>query len=249
MSIKTLLWSMMVASVLLVGTGSAVAQDDGGSDGAATDVTETTSFASQIADNAGPIGWCIIILSVVGVALAIENAVFLRKEKLAPPDLIDEIEALFEAGDYQEAIELCEAEPNFFTNVVAAGLPKLHASFDAIEKSLEEMTEEEALKLHAKIGWLSFIAAVSPMMGLLGTVSGMIESFNVIAATKGQADPSQLSSGISGALVTTMLGLIIAIPMTFAFTLYRNKVVKMTIEIGAVVEDLFERFRPTKAAA
>jgi biopolymer transport protein ExbB len=87
------------------------------------------------------------------------------------------------------------------------------------------------------------------MLGLLGTVTGMIGAFKVIAATKGQADPSQLSSGISGALVTTMFGLIVALPVTFLFTLFRNRVVRMTIEIGAVVEDLFERFRPGKAAA
>jgi biopolymer transport protein ExbB len=243
MNSKTLMVVILGACALLLVPGLAFGQEDAGSE------VQTVSFAEQVLKNAGTIGWLIIVLSILGFALAIENAVFLRKEKLAPPDLIDEIEALFEAGDYQEAIELCEAEPNFFTNVVAAGLPKLNASFEAIEKSLEEMTEEESLKLHSKVGWLSFIAAVAPMMGLLGTVSGMITAFNVIAATKGQADPSQLSEGISGALVTTLLGLIIAIPMTFFFTMFRNKVVKTTIEIGAVVEDLFERFRPTKATA
>ena len=118
-----------------------------------------------------------------------------------------------------------------------------------IDTDGEEMTEEESLKLHTKVGWLSFIAAVTPMLGLLGTVNGMILAFKQIAATKGQADPSQLSVGISGALVTTMFGLVVAIPVTFSFTFFRNKVVKHSIEIGAVIEDLFERFRPSKATA
>ena len=220
-----------------------------GQGGDAADPAKDVSVSvADIFKDGGAIGWIIVVLSVIALALSIENAVNIRKEKLAPPDLVDEIEALFEAGDYQEAIELCEAEPNFFTNIVAAGLPKLNASFEAMEKALEEMVEEEALKLHTKVGWLSFIAAVAPMLGLLGTVAGMIQAFKVIAATKGQADPSQLSDGISGALVTTMFGLIVAIPVTFSFTLFRNKVVKITIEISAIVEDLFERFRPTKVA-
>lgn len=242
MTCKTTLLVMFTSLAFLIGS-LALGQDAG------AEPIDSSISVAQIFKDGGTIGWIIVLLSIVAVALAIESAVNIRKDKLAPPHLIDEIEALFEAQDYQEAINLCESEPNFFTNVVAAGLPKLNASFEAMEKSLEEMVEEEALKLHAKVGWLSFIAAVSPMLGLLGTVSGMIQAFKVIAATKGQADPSQLSTGISGALVTTMFGLVVALPVTFFFTVFRNKVVKMTIEIGAIVEDLFERFRPSKAAA
>ena len=241
MNKKALFLCIVTALVTLLLPALGMAQDaDAGGGG-------DVKFGEVFRD-AGTIGWIIVALSVVMLALAIDNFVNIRKDKLAPQELIQEVEALFEAGDYQEAIELCEAEPNFFTNVVAAGLPKLNASFEAIEKSIEEMVDEEALKLHTRIGWLSFVAAVSPMLGLLGTVAGMIGAFKTIADTKGQADPSQLSSDISGALVTTMFGLIVALPATFAYTLFRNRVVKITIEIGAVAEDLFERFRPSKAA-
>ena len=246
MTFKSILLTLLVVTLGLFVVSSAIGQEGAA---AGDQPIDTSVSVAEIFKDGGTIGWVLVILSIIALALSIENAVNIRKDKLAPPDLIDEVEALFEAGDFQEAIELCEAEPNFFTNVVAAGLPKLNASFQAMEKALEEMTEEEALKLHTKVGWLSFIAAVSPMLGLLGTVWGMITAFKVIAATKGQADPSQLSTGISGALVTTMFGLIVAIPVTFAFTVFRNKLVKMTIEIGAIVEDLFERFRPTKATA
>ncbi|MHC4942930.1 MAG: MotA/TolQ/ExbB proton channel family protein [Planctomycetota bacterium] len=199
----------------------------------------------KIFQDGGLIGWGIVILSVIGLALFIGNLFEMRRDKLAPPDVVEEIEALFEAGEYQEAIELCEAEPSYFTNVVASGLPKLSASFTAMEKAIEEMNEEEAIKYHQKLSWLSLIANIAPMAGLLGTVMGMIQSFNVIAATKGQADPSQLSAGISSALITTMFGLIVAIPMTAAFVFLRNKVVKHSIEISAITSDLFERFRPS----
>jgi biopolymer transport protein ExbB len=130
--------------------------------------------------------------------------------------------------------------------VVAAGLPKLNASFEAMEKSLEEMMEEENTKLYGRLSWLSLIAAVAPMMGLLGTVGGMIGAFNQIAASKGQATPDQLANNISMALITTMLGLMVAIPVTAAFVFLRNRVVAYSLEISAVIEDMFERFRPRK---
>jgi biopolymer transport protein ExbB len=195
-------------------------------------------------EKAGPIGWFIMLLSVVALTLIIKEVLEIRKQKLAPPEIVDEIEALLEAEEYQEAMEVCESEPCYFTNVVAAGLPKLNASFEAMEKSLEEMMEEENTKLYGRLSWLSLIAAVSPMMGLLGTVQGMINAFEQIAATKGQATPDQLAKDISMALITTMLGLTVAIPVTAAFVFLRNRVVAYSLEISAVIEDMFERFRP-----
>ena len=105
------------------------------------------------------------------------------------------------------------------------------------------MGDEESIKLHQKVGWLSLIANVAPMMGLLGTVSGMVDAFNEIASSGGQASPAELADGISKALLTTMFGLIVAIPVTAAFAFIRNRMVKTIIEVGAIVEDLFERFR------
>ncbi|GJM22278.1 MAG: biopolymer transporter ExbB [Planctomycetota bacterium] len=203
--------------------------------------------ASSFFQDAGTIGLVIMVLSVVALTLIIKEIMAMRRDQLAPPELVDEMEALFEAGEYQEAIELCETEPCYFTNIVAAGLPKLNANFDAMEKSLEEMVEEETIKLHARLSWLSLIAGVAPMLGLMGTVNGMIGAFAKIAELKGQATPDQLAGSIAGALITTMLGLIVAVPVTAAFVFLRNRVVSYSLEISAVVEDLFERFRPRDA--
>jgi biopolymer transport protein ExbB len=191
----------------------------------------------------GVIGFCIIALSIVALAIIIENFVSLKRDKLAPPELIDEIQALFDEGQFQEAMELCENEPTYFTRVCGAGISKIGHSFDTIEKSLEEMGDEESIKLHQKIGWLALIANVAPMMGLLGTVSGMVKAFNEIASSGGQANPADLAAGISEALLTTLFGLIVAIPVTASFAFVRNRLVKTVIELGAIVEDLFERFR------
>jgi biopolymer transport protein ExbB len=232
-------------AVLAVAPVSAMAQD------AATDgdtpAPLQTSAGSTFFEDAGAIGLVIIALSIVALTLIVKEIMAVRRDQLAPPELVDEIEALFEAGEYQEAIELCETEPCYFTNIVAAGLPKLNASFDAMEKSLEEMIEEETIKLHARLSWLSLIAGVAPMLGLMGTVNGMIGAFEVIAASKGQATPDKLAGDISGALITTLLGLIVAVPVTAAFVFLRNRVVSYSLEIAAVVEDLFERFRSRSA--
>ena len=203
---------------------------------------ESLSIAALISAS-GPIGWTIIGLSMVMLALVIENYVTLNREKLAPPELIDEIQSLFDEGQYQEAMELCENEQNLFTRICAAGIAKIGHPFEVIQMSLEEMGDEESVKMHQKVGWVAVIAAVAPMIGLLGTVSGMIGAFHTIATTQNPT-PSELAGGIYVALLTTLFGLMVAIPASASFAFLRNRLVRSTIEIGAIVEDLFERFRP-----
>jgi biopolymer transport protein ExbB len=193
--------------------------------------------------HAGIIGWCIVGVSVLSLALIIENFMTLKRDKIAPPDLIDELEALFDEENFQEALELCENERSYLTNVVAAGLGRLGHSFDTIQISVREMEDEESVKLFQKVGYLSLIAATAPMMGLLGTVTGMFVTFGDIADAGGSVSPAQLAGGIKLALVTTIFGLIVAIPVGAFFFMFRNRVLRTTIEVNAIAEDLFERFR------
>lgn len=193
--------------------------------------------------NAGVIGWIIVVLSVVSVALIIENFVSIKRDKLAPPDVINELEALFDEENFQEAMDLCEQEHMYLTNVVQSGLAKLGHPFETIQTAVREMEEEETVKLFQKIGWLSLIAASAPMMGLLGTVSGMFVTFGEIAAAGGSVSPAQLAGGIKLALTTTIFGLCVALPTGAFFFVFRNRVVRTSIEINAIAEDLFERFR------
>ncbi|MEY2980200.1 MAG: MotA/TolQ/ExbB proton channel family protein [Planctomycetota bacterium] len=210
---------------------------------------ETPNPITEAFENAGLIGWIIVALSIVSVALIIENFVSIKREKLAPPEVIDELEALFEEEKFQDAMDLCESQPVYLTNIVGAGLGKLGYSFETIQASVREMQEEETVKLFQKIGWLSLIAASAPMMGLLGTVSGMFVTFGTIAAAGGSVSPAILAGGIKLALVTTIFGLCVALPTGAFYFTFRNKVVRTTIEVNAIAEDLFERFRASKAAA
>lgn len=223
--------------VLAALAAPALAQDP-----AAAEVRPLT-VGNLIADS-GFVGWIIIGLSIVALALVIEAFVSLKREKLAPPELIDEIQALFDESQFQEAMELCENEPTFLTKVCGAGIAKIGHSFEVIQAALAEMGDEEAVRLHQKLGWLAVVGAVAPMLGLLGTVQGMIIAFHQIAASGGQASPAELAGSISIALLTTLFGLMVAIPVISIMAFLRNRLVRSIIEVGAIVEDLFERFRP-----
>jgi biopolymer transport protein ExbB len=206
------------------------------------------SWLGDMFKHAGLIGWVIVGVSVVGLALIIECFVSIKREKLAPPETIDELEALFEEKNFEEAAELCENDRKYLTNVVAAGLGKLGHPFETMQSAMREMEDEEAVKLYAKIGWLSLISATAPMLGLFGTVTGMFVTFGEIASAGGSVSPAQLANGIKMALVTTIFGLTVAIPVGAFFFYLRNRVTRVIIEVNAIAEDFFERFRERERA-
>ncbi|MEM8882998.1 MAG: MotA/TolQ/ExbB proton channel family protein [Planctomycetota bacterium] len=226
---------ILVLMAMAVFAGPVMAQEGG-------EQTEK-SFVEAYILAGGPIGFVILFMSFISLALIIEHVVNIKRDKIVPPQLIDEIEGMFDNEEYQEALELCEAEPNYLTNILAAGLPKINAGFETMKASMDEAAEEEAVKLQQKIGYLSLIGNIAPMMGLFGTVSGMIKAFETIAKLGSAVSPSDLAGGISQALVTTFLGLFVAIPTMIAYFLFRNKVIRLSIEIHAIADDLVDRFR------
>ena len=197
----------------------------------------------------GVLGLIIIGLSIASLALAIEHFMTIKRDALVPPELLGHLESLFEDEEYEEAMTLCESAPNFLTNVIAAGLPRIGQPYEQIEAAMQEAGEQEAVKLHQKISYLSLIGNVSPMLGLFGTVTGMIVAFNVIARSQGAPSPADLANGIQVALVTTVLGLLVAIPTISAYFYFRNKVIRIVMEVGTIAEELMERFRPAEETA
>lgn len=191
---------------------------------------------------AGSIGVIIMLLSVGGVSLIITFAMQMRRDNMVPPELLGHVESLFEEEDYDAALEVVEGNPSFLSTVLAAGLPRIDRPWHEIETAMEEAGDQEAAKLHQKVGYLSLIASVSPMLGLLGTVMGMVGAFNTIATSPTSPKPSELAGGISLALMTTCMGLIVAIPMTIAFFIFRNRVTNVIIEVGNVSTELMARF-------
>jgi biopolymer transport protein ExbB len=197
----------------------------------------------QILEDGGTVGWIIIVLSVATLAVIIECAVTIRRDKICRPELIDEVEALLEEDEIQEALELCESEPNFFTNMLAAGLGKASLGYDEMKTAMENRGGIEITRLMQKVGWVLWLSNIGPLLGLFGTVTGMIAAFNVIKALGAAVTPTDLASGISAALVTTFDGLLVSMPAVTAYQYFRDKATRIAIDFGSIGEDMLQRFR------
>ncbi len=205
---------------------------------------QSTSVLDTI-NKGGLIGYVIIGLSFVALSLIIEHAVTIRREKLCPTELANELQDYFNEEQYEEALELCNVERNLLTDVVRAGLSRIDAGYERMQEAMLEAGEEANVSLQQKISYLSLIGNISPMLGLLGTVNGMVGAFGKIAVMT-VVKPSVLAGSINQALVTTLLGLTVAIPVMCAYQFFSNRVTRIVLESSTVVSDLMERFKPAK---
>ncbi len=230
------LLGLLAAVILAFVAGPLLAQEAGG-DG----IGEKRTLLDNIR-SAGGVGVIILGLSIAGLSLVITFAMQIRRDVMVPPDLLAHVEGLFEEEDYDAALEVVEGQPSFLSSVLAAGLPRIDRPYHDIEVAMEETGDQESARYHQKIGYLSLIASISPMLGLLGTVLGMVEAFDVIATAKTSPKPAQLAQGISKALMTTMMGLSVAIPMSVAYFIFRNRVNNAIVEVSNIATELMERF-------
>jgi len=163
-----------------------------------------------------------VALSFALVALLVMCFLQLRRTVLMPPELIEGFEIHLDKKEFQQAYELAKADDSYLGRVLAVGLVKLQVGRQQAFDAMREVQAEEAMQLEHKISYVSLIGALAPMFGLLGTVSGMVSAFTVIAQSATQPKHHELASGISQALVTTLIGLWIAIPAVACFSLFRN---------------------------
>ena len=165
----------------------------------------------------------IVILSIGTVAMVIENAMTIRAQVLMPPGLGEQVRDLLSAGQLAPAHELCRQEPSFLAYVLQAGIAEYDGGWSAVEKAMEDASAEQSARLFRKVEYLSVIGNIAPMLGLLGTVIGMILAFREVADTQGAARAADLAEGIYLALVTTVEGLIVAIPAGLGTAIYLSE--------------------------
>lgn len=192
------------------------------------------------------IGAIIWLISVVTVGLIIRYITMIRRSTILPEMLRGQIQELFEAKGYRDAIELTGEDPSFLGYVVHAGLAEASHGYPAMERAMEEASEERTTKFLRGIEWLNLIGNIGPMLGLLGTVWGMIRVFFTIVGEGGMPDPAKLAGGVGVALVTTLLGLGVAIPALAAYAILRNRIDALTSEAMVASQDLISAFRPGK---
>jgi len=181
-------------------------------------------------------------LSFTLVALVVMNLLTARRDNIVPVHLVEGFEEHLNEKRYQEAYEMAKNDESFLGQVLSAGLAKLSAGYGQAIEAMQEVGEEENMKLEHRLSYLALIGTISPMIGLFGTVHGMIASFSVIAGSEQMPKASDLAKGISTALFTTLLGLFIAIPAIAAYNILRNRIARLVLEVGILSEGLMSRF-------
>jgi biopolymer transport protein ExbB len=191
----------------------------------------------------GTIGVVIILLSFGALALLIMHLLRIRASALAPQYVVDDLSDLLRSRRIDEAIAYCREDQNacLLAEVMDAGLTRYRRSpFGALElkAALEEAGQSQVARLSRSLDALALIAAIAPMLGLLGTVVGINGAFGTISSAQGFARPDQLAGDISLALVTTIMGLTLAIPTTSAVTYFRNRIEKIASDVASTVDEL-----------
>jgi biopolymer transport protein ExbB len=188
--------------------------------------------------NGGFVMIAIGALSIVALGLIINYFFTIQVGRLIPKELLRKIYALINENNFQDAITLCESIGGFIPTVVAEGLKRRGRDHEALLQAMEVTGRREADYLRQKIRYLYDVATLSPLLGLLGTVLGMIQAFNVVALDPAVVKPILLAQAVSKALVTTAAGLIIAIPAMAFYFYFRGRVQWI---IG-MMEDISEEF-------
>ncbi len=257
--IRPKLFVILVGLSCLAGlAGAAIAQGDDPTSGA-RQASGASSFADMffIARKTNPVTneksveilgsfiiWFLLLLSMLSIGLIGHMAMTNQRKSIVPEGVVAEAKRLLSAGKYREAMEMTSGDESYFSQVLHAALGEANHGFNAVIRSLEQTSDELTTIRLRRIEYLNVLGQVSPMIGLFGTVYGMIMAFQAIVAAGGNADPVLLAGGISTALTTTFWGLVVAIPALSGYAIIRNKIDELTTEGTLTAEELLNQFRP-----
>ena len=185
----------------------------------------------------GPIGVFLVFLSVYFTALVIRLFMEYRVSDAVPAPLVEKLEAAIRDKKFQEAYDACRDNDSFLARLVRGGIANLPNGRAEAKEAIAAASDEVVTELEMKISYLATIGTLGPMIGLVGTVWGMIHSFQEIATAAGsQPRPEKVAVGISTALFITLEGITLAVPAIFFFAFFRNRVAQMTIEANRVAD-------------
>jgi len=238
------MWLAVAVVILVAGVGLSLAQDGDGGAKVETKTTPRITFL-ELLHKGGlqfmiPIGLC----SLLGLTIIIERLFALRRSVVMPKTFLPGLKGVFrhEGKDRQAGLDYCAADGSPLSRVVAAGIRKLHKkSEEAVENAIEDAGALEVDKLRRNLHLLYGVSAVTPMLGLLGTVWGMIEAFQV-ASIVGLGKAESLATGIYQALVTTFAGLVVAIPVLILYYYFLGKIDQMLHEMNDVTTDFVDHY-------
>jgi len=190
----------------------------------------------------------VALLSMIGLTLIIQGFIKNRASVFMPEETTNQIREMIGARKFKELIEFTETDPSFISRSLNPAL-KRAPSFSSMKEAMETAIGEQTAEQFRKIEYLNIIGNLGPLLGLLGTVLGMIEAFTAMNAAQGQASPAQLAGGISKALAHTFLGLMLAVPCLAAFGILRTMVDRLTVRGALIAEELLLMVKPREAPA
>ena len=197
---------------------------------------EDSSGLLDIVFSGGVTGIVILLvlfaLSVAAAYLLFDQVMTLRRREILPDGVADAVRQSLLTGRVAEADAACRRAPSVLSVVLLSGLSELEFGWREVEKAVEDSLAQQAARLMRRIEYLSVIGNIAPMVGLLGTVTGMIFAFQQVAMTRGAAGAGDLAEGIYQALVTTVGGLIVAIPALAIYAVCRNRVDSLIAEVA-----------------
>lgn len=182
----------------------------------------------------------ILICSIIAVAIVIEKFIVLRKAKVNVPAFLIKIRAMLKKRDIEGAINYCLQERTPVSNIVRKGLKKFRFGHQRVVEAIESAGRQEIGKLEKGLPILATISGIAPLLGFLGTVTGMIAAFMKIQELQGSANPSDLAGGIWEALITTAFGLIVGIPALAFYNYFVNAVNKLVMDMELITNDIID---------
>jgi biopolymer transport protein ExbB len=187
--------------------------------------------------SSGPIGAFLLLLSIYFTALVIRLFMELRISEAVPAPLVDRLETAIREKKFQDAYDACKDNDSFLARLVRTGIANLPAGRAEAKEAMSEASEEIVTSMDMRISYLAIIGTLGPMIGLVGTIWGMIMSFKEIAMAAGaQPRPDQVAQGISTALFITLEGVSLSVPAIFFFAFFRNRIAQMTMEATRVAD-------------
>lgn len=206
------------------------------------------SALKWLLDASGPFGLMIIAGSFLLVGLIVTGVLQFRRSTFMPPAFVAEFESKLANRDLPGAFELAKADDSILGKLLTGGMSRLNKGYEESAAGIAEVAEDENLALDHKLSHIALVGAVAPMLGLLGTVQGMVSAFNTIAASATSPKPNELAEGIVLALVTTLEGLIVAIPAIIGFGLLKNNQARLMHDTVAMADNFVQRILGRKAA-
>ena len=196
----------------------------------------------------GAVGILLLLCSIIGTALLLQYIITINEQNLMNPQLVGDLENLLGEKNLDDAYAMVEADNSYAGKVFAAALSRSGGGFEEARKGMEEAAAIETFHLNAKLSYLSLIGNIGPLLGLLGTVTGMISSFQIIETMKAPT-PGDLAKGVYESLVNTTIGLFIAIVFLSAYFFMKNKVSDLTLRINNQIGEVLSRGLGDEGAA